>query len=266
MRLVVGLVVLSCAILQAQTEAPPLEYTGAPLVVPYTCSDDDLEWAGLSCDVSPCFIYVELSHAAGESKTVLITGDLHASAATFYSLLLRTDDAGHTWREPFARLRGAELDGIQMYDAQTGWISGQTMQPLALDPFFLLTTDGGKSWRRVPFFDEGTPGSVLQFRFDSREHGLALLDRGGGFKRYEIYETNTGGSDWELHGQFDRLPKFAAAAESEWRVKPEPKLFRLEHQEENTWRPFASFALTAAQCREKSRAETPEPKPSEPKP
>ena len=261
MKRVVGLLLSTCALLSAQVAAdlPALEFTGSPLVIPYTCSDDDLEWAGLSCDVSACTIYAELSHAAGQGKTVIITGDLHASAATFYSLLLRTEDGGHTWREPFARLRGAELDGIEMYDAQTGWISGQVMQPLALDPFLLLTMDAGRFWRKVPFFEEGTPGSVLQFNFDSREHGLALLDRGGGKKRYEIYETHTGGSDWELHGQFDKQPKFAAAAESEWRVKAEPKLFRLEHQEESSWHPFASFALNAAQCREKARQEPSEP-------
>jgi hypothetical protein len=265
MTRVVALLVFSGVLLRAQTAAAPdaatLEYTGTPLVIPYTCSPDDLEWAGMSCDVSPCSIYVELSHAAGSAKTILITGDLHAPAATFYSLLLRTEDGGHTWREPFARIRGAELDGIQMHDAQTGWIGGQIMQPLALDPFFLLTTDGGKSWRRVPLFEEGTPGALLQFNFDSAEHGLALLDRGGGPKRYEIYETSTGGASWELHGQFDRQPDFAAPGATEWRVKPEPKLFRLEHREENSWRPFASFALNAAECRDKPKVEAPEPKP-----
>lgn len=242
-------------------EVPSLEYTGSPLVIPYTCNNDDLEWAGLSCDSSSCSIYVELSGASGQGKTIMITGDLHSTAATFYSLLLRSEDAGRTWREPFARMRGAVLDEIQMLDAQSGWISGQVTQPLALDPFLLLTADGGKSWRKVPFYEEGTPGSVLHFKFDSREHGQALVDRGGGAKRYEIYETNTGGSDWELHGQFDKQPKFPLPAESEWRVKAEPKLYRLERREENSWHPFASFALNAAECREKSSPEPAERKP-----
>lgn len=256
-----GLLAAACTLLSVQAETPALEYTGSPLLLSYTCSDEDLEWAGLSCDASPCPIFVELSHAYGQAKTVLITGDLHAAAATLYSLLLRTDDGGHTWTEPFTRIRGAELDGVQMFDAQYAWIGGQMMQPIALDPFFLLTADGGKSWRRVPLFDEGTPGSILQFRFDSREHGLVLLDLGGGPNRFQIYETNTGGAAWELHGQFARAPKFAGYAESEWRVKAEPKLFRLEHQEEGGWRPFASFALNAAQCREKLRQEPAELKP-----
>ncbi len=260
MRLAAGFL-LCCSLLRAQIDAPALEFTGAPLVIPYTCGDDDLEWSGLACDAAPCAVYVELSRAAGTANTVLVTGDLHSSAVTFYSLLLRTGDGGHTWREPFPRVRGAALDGIQMYDSQIGWVSGQVMQPLALDPFFLLTTDAGKSWRRVPMFEEGTPGSILQFRFDSVDRGQALIDRGGGPKRYEIYETNTGGRDWELHGQFERLPKFPAAPagspEGAWRVTAESHLFRLEHQEESSWRPFASFALGSAECREHPKPEAP---------
>ena len=240
------LIVASCA--AAQT-ADLLTFTGSPLVVPFPCNDEDLEWAGLACTEEPCTVYLELSHAAGQGNTILVTGEFHAPTATLDSLLLRTTDGGKTWQEPFERMRGAELDRIQMYDAQTGWIGGQVMQPLALDPFLLLTTDGGKSWRRVPFFEEeGTPGSVLGFHFDSREHGVAIVDRGGGSKRYVEYETNTGGSEWAVHGQFDKQPRLPETPETVWRVQAESKLFRLEHEEEGSWHPFASFALHAATC------------------
>ncbi len=113
-----------------------LEFTGAPLTVPYTCNNEDLQWAGLACTEGECPIYVELSHAAGQASTILMAGDFHASAATMDSLLLRSTDGGHTWREPVDRIRGAELGAIQIYDVQTAWVSGEIMQPLAMDPFF----------------------------------------------------------------------------------------------------------------------------------
>jgi hypothetical protein len=255
---------VSTAVLCAQAppaESPALEFTGPPLAVPYTCDESDLDWAGLSCSDEPCPIYVELSYAEGQAKTILITGDFHAAAATTYSLLLRSEDEGRTWREPFARVRGAELDHIQMYDPQYAWISGQIVQPLALDPFFLLTSDGGKTWERVALFEEGTPGTILQFVFDSRDHGLALIDRGGGHTRYEVYETQTGGHSWDLQEKSEELLKLKAPPASDWRVHAENKLYRLQHKEEGRWSPFASFAIPAAVCRVKAEPEAKEPSP-----
>jgi hypothetical protein len=262
-------VLMACTAAVAQTapsETPVLEFTGAPLKLPYTCTDEDLQWAGLSCVDESCPVYVELDHAAGYGKTILITGDFHAPSATLFSLLLRTTDGGRTWQEPFSRVRGASLEHVQMYDATTAWISGQTLQPIALDPFFLLTTDGGKTWEKLTLFEEGTPGTILQFAFDSRDHGKALIDHGGGAMRYEIYETETGGRTWTTIQNSGKLPKFEAPADLDWRVNPEPKLFRLEHREEGRWSPFASFAVAAAVCHAQPEQERSEPKPIEPPP
>jgi hypothetical protein len=231
-------------------DPPELESSGSPMAIPFTCNPDDLQWAGLACDEAPCPIYVDLAQAAGQGKTILVTGNFHAAAATLNSLLLRTDDGGHTWREPYARARGTELDHVQMYDAKTAWISGQVVQPLALDPFFLITGDGGKTWERIALFEEGTPGSILQFLFETRDHGFALVDHGGGLKRYEVYETQSGGREWSSHEQSDTLPKLKSERETQWRVRAEPKLFRLQHLEEEHWKPFASFSVHVATCTE----------------
>ncbi len=250
-----GLLLCTCLALGAQTsDHAALQFTGSPLVLPYTCSDEDLDWAGLSCGDDPCPIYLELSHAAGAGKTIMVTGDLHAPAATMYSVLLRSDDAGRTWNEPFARVRGAVLDRVQMYDSQTAWISGGITQPLALDPFFLTTQNGGKNWDRVPLFEEGTPGSIVQFTFDTRDHGTAMVDHGGGERRYEVYETLNSGRDWSLHQMGDEPPKVKSLEDSEWRIHPETKLFRLQHLEDGRWAPFAAFALNVAKCQEKPPA------------
>ncbi len=255
MRRVLAALLFSSIAASAQIPAPvsdrpELESTGSPMAIPFTCNQEDLQWAGLACDEAPCPIYVDLAQAAGQGNTILITGNFHAPAATLDSLLLRTDDGGHTWREPYARVRGTELDHVQMYDARTAWISGQVVQPLALDPFFLITGDGGKTWERIALFEEGTPGSILQFVFETRDHGFALVDHGGGAKRYEVFETQSSGREWSTHEQSDTLPKLKSQRETEWRLRAEPKLFRLQHLEEEHWKPFASFNVNVAKCSE----------------
>jgi hypothetical protein len=248
----------------ASPEYPLLEYTGPPLTVPYPCNDSDLEWAGLSCADSDCPVYLELSFAAAQGKTILIAGNFHAAAVTLGSLLLRSEDGGRTWREAFAHIRGAELDRVQIHDAQVAWVGGQVIQPIALDPFFLITGDGGKSWDRVPMFEEGTPGSILQFAFDSAEKGLAVIDRGGGEGRYALYETRTGGRSWSLRDTSDDPLRLKDLPDPEWRVRAEAKLYRLERLEDTRWSPFASFAIPSAKCRTKPPAEPEEPKPAPP--
>jgi hypothetical protein len=248
--------------LSAQESGPPvLQYDGAPLTLPFECKEDDLQWAGMTCVDEACPIYTELSQAVGSGNVIIVSGNFHAPNATLYSLVLRTDDGGKTWREPFERIRGATLDRLEMYNAQSAWISGQLMQPIALDPFFLVTNDGGQNWTRVPLLEEGTPGAITQFVFDSPDHGTAIVDRGGGELRYELYETQTGGRSWTIVRKSVNPPTLKPAQESEWRMRPEPKLFRLEHFEGGRWAPSVSFALNAASCREK-RNELAEPPPT----
>jgi hypothetical protein len=267
LRSMAAIFLLSSALLfkapaQTAPSAPVLEFTGSPMAVPYACDPEDLEAAGLACTESPCTVYTELNTAAGRGNTILAAGDWHGSSATLASVLLRSEDGGRTWRQPFAPVRGGSLDHIQMMDGTTAWISGETVQPLPIDPFFLLTTDAGKSWDRVPLFEEGTPGSILEFVFDSKDHGTALVDLGGGDARYEVWETETGGRGWSLKQTTQKRPKMPKAPEPVWRIHPEEKLFRLEHFEEGRWAPFASFAIRAASC--KSATEPPEPKPGQP--
>lgn len=249
---------------QTAATPPTLEFTGSPLTVPYSCDPEDLEAASLNCTESSCTVYTDLTSAAGRGNTILIAGNWHASSATLASVLLRSEDGGRTWRHPFAPVRGGSLDHIQMLDAATAWISGETVQPLPIDPFFLVTTDAGKSWDRVPLFEEGTPGSILEFVFDTKDHGTALVDLGGGDARYEVWETETGGRGWTLKQTTQKQPKMPRGPEPMWRIHPEEKLFRLEHVEEGRWSPFASFAIRAAECKVPAEPEPPESKAAQP--
>jgi hypothetical protein len=239
-----------------------------PVKLAFQCTEDDMQWAGMTCsEQEPCPVYLELSNIAALGQKIFLTGDIHSTATTLYSVLLASEDAGATWREPFERIRGGQLDHIQFHDFEAGWVSGQMMQPLPNDPFLLLTADGGKTWRRHAVTEEGGPGSIAQFRFESRKDGVLLLDRGrgGAQMRYQLFETPNGGETWMIRETSDSPIKLRAlmapAEESGYRLRADDKSksFRLEKQEAGKWTEVASFLVHVADCKPEPRPETPPP-------
>jgi hypothetical protein len=208
-----------------------------PFRVAFACAEDDLQSAGMSCtDEDPCPIYLELSSIARDGRNLFAAGNLHSTSATIASILLLSEDGGVTWKEPAMRIRGAALEQIQFYNLQTGWVAGGTQYPLPRDPFILITTDGGESWRNIPIEEDGAPGYVQRFWFDSAQHGELIVDSGksaeGG--RYSSYESETGGTSWTLRGKSDQLPKLRRAPPSvdnpDLRVRPsnDGKVYNIE--------------------------------------
>src|SRR5207248_2850561 len=110
----------------AAPPAPPpvLENTGKPMRVPFECTEEDIQTAGLSCsETEPCPVYLELSNVELVGPKIFLAGNLHSQAVTIASVLLGTEDMGHTWREVSDRLPGAALDHIQFVDPLNGWVS-----------------------------------------------------------------------------------------------------------------------------------------------
>jgi len=174
----------------------PLENTGAPMHVTFVC--DDEAKAALGCsEEEPCHVYLELSGLESSATRVFLSGNLHTTSTTLSSILLVTEDGGRTWREAWRRIPYTALDQIQFLDFEHGWIAGENVQTVARDPFLLVTEDGGQTWRSQPLFEEGQPGAIERFWFDSAKAGVLLMDRGAG-KRYELYRTQNGGATWEL--------------------------------------------------------------------
>src|ERR1700683_58452 len=133
----------------------PLENKGQPMRVVYECSAADTQAAGLGCsEEDPCLVYIELENVQAVGRKIFVTGNLHTTMATLDSILLASEDAGDTWTEPYPRTRSAGLDQIQFIDFQNGWISGANLQGAPRDPFLLITTDGGRTWRERPIFEE----------------------------------------------------------------------------------------------------------------
>jgi hypothetical protein len=241
----------------APPPAPPkFQNDGKPITLPFQCTTEDIRWAGMACtEDEPCPIYLELSAAEGVGDHIFTAGNIHTDTVTLYSVLLGSDDAGHTWSEGADLYRGAGFDHIQFLDPLTGWISGQTLFPISQDPFFLLTSDGGATWRAKPIFNESHFGLIQQFSFDSKTNGGVILDQGpaGDSARYSHYESLDGGETWLLKEQ-NKKPlqlKRGATPAANWRVRAEAatRSYRIERRQGDRWISVAAFSVRLPACK-----------------
>ena len=245
---------------------PVMVYAGKPVTVPFACSEEDMQWAGMSCTQDePCPIYLELTAMESVGSNLVVSGNLHSAATTLYSVLLMSPDSGKTWTEPVERVRGAGLDQIQFIDFESGWISGQLLHPLPQDPFLLITADGGKTWRRQPVFGETRFASVAQFWFTSKNDGAIVVDRGQSSEtsRYEKYETPNGGDTWMIRETNDQLIRLRRTPpNADWRIRADgpSQSFRIERRQGSGWTVVSAFAIRAGECK------PPEPTFAEPPP
>src|SRR4051794_26928848 len=180
---------------------PAIENKGKPMVVPFKCTEEDVRIAGLTCSENdPCPVYLELSAIESTGLRIFTAGNIHTNNSTLFSILLGTEDNGLTWREFHERVRGAALDHLQFADVETGWTSGLSFSPLPQDPFLLMTTDGGKTWRRHDIFSEPRLGAIQQYFFEDKKSGSLVIDLGPGSAddRYELHESNDGGETWNI--------------------------------------------------------------------
>lgn len=236
----------------------PLVYTGKPLKLEVTCGEDDIAAFGLTCSSDePCNIFLELVGIDTlVGNRIFVTGNLHSDTVTMWSVLLSSEDGGKTWTEPLDRIRSTGLEQIQFIDLEYGWISGQQLLSLPKDPFVLLTTDSGKSWRRRPLSSETRVGAVETFNFESRTTGQLLVDRtqtGDSGGRHELYETNTGGDSWSLREISAKplklkRPRIPLAG---WRLRADgrTKTFNVEKQAGQRWQVVTSFLIQTGECR-----------------
>jgi photosystem II stability/assembly factor-like uncharacterized protein len=223
--------------------------------IPFECSAEDSQAAGLHCsEEEPCAVFLELSAVEAVGNRVFVTGNLHTSGATLYSILLTSADSGKTWKEGHPRLHSADLDQIQFLDFETGWIAGNYISGTPKDPFFLATIDGGTTWKLRPLFAESRPGEIEKFYFESRTVGSLLLDVRFS-NRYELFETQTGGENWdskESGVKPIKLPKERPVIAPSWRLRADAAthVYALERAEGSRWQRVASFPVTAGKCNE----------------
>jgi hypothetical protein len=238
------------------SQAPAIfEYEGKPITLPFHCSLEDVRWSGMTCsEDEPCPIYLELSSTEAVGDRVFAAGNIHSDAVTLFSVLLSSGDGGHSWQAGTDSVRGAGLDRIQFLDAVTGWISGETLFPIPQDPFFLLTTDGGKSWRVKPIYDENHFGSIQQFGFETKTSGAVIVDNGprGEGDRYSRFESADGGETWSIKEQSKKpLQLKRAASVSTWRVRADAatRSYRIEHRNGSQWSVVSAFSVKLPACK-----------------
>jgi hypothetical protein len=231
----------------------PLENNGKPMRVAYECKAADTQAAGLGCsEDDPCPVYIELANVEAVGSKIFVTGNLHTPMATLDSILLESEDSGSTWTEPHPRVHSSGLDQIQFIDFQNGWISGANLQGAPRDPFFLITTDGGKTWRERPIFEETRVAAIERFWFDSPEHGMSLIDARLDNGNRELYETQTGGASWAIGQTPAESARFPKEKPPGWRARTDAAThsYVIEKSENNRWQKVASFLVTVAICKE----------------
>ncbi|HYP05892.1 MAG TPA: hypothetical protein VER03_06620 [Bryobacteraceae bacterium] len=243
----------------------------APVRLPGSCSVELVQQLDLSCSPEePCPLYLEINDVELVGERMMAAGNVNTPSATLQSLLLLSDDAGKTWTEAHTRIPGAALTSIQFIDFEVGWISGHVLHPDARDPFFLITSDGGKTWRRRAVYSEPKSGAVEFFRFDSRTSGRMAVDRGRAGEnglRYELWESMTGGDSWSIRQVDSRAIPFPggdAPRTKPVRVRTDAasKSYKVERQDATQWRSLASFAVAMGQC--KPEVSEPKEEPEQP--
>jgi photosystem II stability/assembly factor-like uncharacterized protein len=237
--------------------------------IPFACTAGDIEHFGLNCTAEqPCPVYADLNFVESVGARVFLTGNLHTESVTLYSLLFASEDSGASWKEVYDRVQSGNLDQIQFLDFQNGWISGGLLMGLPRDPFFLVTHDGGQTWRDRPVFDEGRIGTITEFWFDDKSSGQLVLDhtrKPENGNRYELHETMTGGDTWMPKQLSPKPLKLAhshpGSEKSGWRLSPDAKTktTHVEVERAGQWEAVAIFPIRVADCK------PPEPKP-EPQP
>jgi hypothetical protein len=247
------LLLVTAGLVSAQA---PLSNDGKPMRVPFECMAADTQAAGLGCtEEDPCPVYLELANIEAVGNKIFVPGNFHTSNATLSSILLLSEDSGATWIEPHARMRFSGLDQIQFIDFQNGWITGANLQGSPRDPFLLITTDGGKTWRERPLFEENRVAVIERFWFDSPANGSLLVDARLDNGKRELYETRTGGESWAMQqASADpiRFPHGRESADPAWRLRADAAThsYEIERRESNHWQKVASFLVNVTACKE----------------
>lgn len=234
----------------------PLEFQGKPIQVPFSCTEESVQAVGATCtENEPCDIFLELASIESIADRLIVSGNIHSSSNTFSSILLTSENGGKTWMESHTRIPHAVLEEIQFLDFTYGWVAGQILTQYPRDPFFLLTQDGGKTWKQRNLFDETKSGFIESYLFESRTNGMLVLDRSRGGDaegKFELYETKTGGDSWmlrEVSSQQLKIKRKTLPTGIRIRADEKTKAYWIEQHTTEKWVPLASFQIQLPTCK-----------------
>jgi hypothetical protein len=223
-----------------------------PVHVDYACTAEDVDTFGLTCsEEQPCPIFFELSSVESFGSRIVVAGDIHTATTTLYGVLLSTEDGGATWAESIPRLRSTAFEQFQVI-GDRGWLNGHRLEPLPKDPFFMLTTDGGKTWRQRNLFEETRFGSIAQFRFESPTTGELIFDDSVGKAISQaLYITMTGGENWDIRQTSTKALHLKPAKDSSWSVAAPAgsKTYLIERAINGKKEAIARFLIHIGDCK-----------------
>jgi photosystem II stability/assembly factor-like uncharacterized protein len=172
--------------------------------------------------------------------------------ARFY--LFSTEDGGKTWRTLLMQRASYDLKDdtfpshIVFTDARHGWMFWHWAMMNSMSESLLATTDGGRTWRRLP--DPPGPGPVS---FITARDGWMVGTSEGfqGIPNYEdneLWTTHDGGMHWQaLHASLPTPGKDQGAAFSAVKFKNALEgvalagVMPFSLRPEDVWRAFAFF-------------------------
>jgi len=245
---------------EKEEEPQPVQlvYEGQPLQLQFECLQENFPGAGVHCSPeTPCELFLELTSIASAGEKVFLAGDIHTSSAAISTVLLASEDGGTTWTEAAGRILSAGLERLQFADEKHGWAAGHEWQlDDSLRPFFLVTSNGGKTWLRHDIWDEtDRTGALLDYYFDSPKHGYVIVERTAAADPFELYESLNGGRSWiirEISSDRPRLRNVPVAAEQpSWRFREnrESGSYEIQQLADGSWWKRAEFAPQAGVCR-----------------
>ena len=242
----------------SKTAYPELVYKNNPLLVSLDCTYSYFAHAEIACSiVTPCKLFLELTAIEAIDRSVFVIGNVRTVSATIASIVLISENGGINWREPIDRYPGSTFEYIQFVNKTHGWIAGQQQQfDSSSRPLLLSTYNAGESWQRhsVSQNDEHT-GTVLDVHFDSKEHGLMVIDRGSSaIDPFALYESMNGGRSWLIRQITDRKPALRnrpiIPSSPNWRIREDSHAasYKIEWRNTETWDVKSRFAINIGIC------------------
>ena len=245
---------------QKPLKTKPLKfvYDGNPIVLPLDCSYEHFNQAGITCsETLPCELLLELIAIENAGESIFTVGNVHTASATVASVLLMSEDAGKTWREPIGRYSGGTFEDVQFVGQNHGWVVGHQRElDSSTKPLLLSTYDAGKYWQRYQISKDGDhTGTILEFHFDTETHGFMIIDRGiSTTDPFELHESMNGGKSWLIRQITSHKPKLrnrpVASQSSNWQIRSDVGTgnYIIEHRHKDVWSIKSRFAFGLGAC------------------
>ena len=185
---------------------------------------DDDQIAKLQTDR---FLLYLVGIAAVDSSELFIYGDIENSVGSGQrSVILKSEDQGHTWDEIFAPIENNSILFVSFIDQSCGWLlSAWTIEMIGKLQLY-QTTDGGKNWNfvsNIPMWQwYGHPSRMQFFTPEFGEMDFVYIGGAPGTDKISFMSTSDGGITWTEAASLPVNPLNLSVYDSYRRTLPRP--------------------------------------------